>query len=177
LGGAGRHDGFGASQRHFAVLHQTRLATLLSEGVVMAISARMSIVTLGVSDLERSTAFYRSLGWEQCSSSSHEICWFRTADTYLGLFPYDELAADARIARPARGSFDGVTLAICLENERLVDEALDEAVRVGGALLKAAERMEWGGYSGYFADPDGYAWEVAFNPSFPIGDDGRITIP
>jgi predicted lactoylglutathione lyase len=143
----------------------------------MDIPARISIVTLGVSHLEHSAAFYASLGWERCASSSDEICWFRTADSYLGLFPYEELAADAKVGRPTRGSFDGVTLAICLESEQAVTEALDEAVRKGGRILKPAERMEWGGFSGYFADPDGYPWEVAFNPSFPIGDDGRITIP
>jgi catechol 2,3-dioxygenase-like lactoylglutathione lyase family enzyme len=142
----------------------------------MAIPARLSIVTLGVSDLERSSAFYESLGWERCSSSSDEICWFRTADSHLGLFPYEELAADAKIAGSTRGSFGGVTLAICVESEAAVTEALDEAARRGAKVIKPAERTEWGGFSGYFADPDGYPWEVAHNPSFPIDEHGRITI-
>jgi catechol 2,3-dioxygenase-like lactoylglutathione lyase family enzyme len=143
----------------------------------MGIPARMSIVTLGVSDLERSAAFYASLGWERCSSSSDEIVWFRTVDTHIGLFPYEELAADAKIAGPTRGSFGGVTLAINVENEEAVTDALDEAARQGATIIKPAERMEWGGFSGYFADPDGYPWEVAHNPSFPIDGNGKTTIP
>jgi uncharacterized protein len=143
----------------------------------MTIPARLSIVTLGVGNLKRSEAFYAALGWERCSSSSDEICWFRTADSYLGLFPYDELAEDARVAPGTPGAFGGITLAICLESEEAVTAALAEATKHGARILKPAERMEWGGFSGYFADPDGHPWEVAFNPSFPIGPDGRITIP
>ena len=141
------------------------------------IPARMSIVTLGVADLDRSIAFYLALGWERCSSSVEgEISWFKTADTYLGLFPYDELAEDAMIPSASRGSFGGVTLAICLERPEDVDVALRTAVEAGATLLKPSTDVGFG-QSGYFADPDGYAWEVAHNPAFPIGDDGRITIP
>ena len=144
----------------------------------MTVPARISIVTLGVADLERSIAFYEALGWERAASSIEgEICWFRTADTYLGLFGYDELARDADLPAAERGPFGGVTLAICLESERACDDAMDAAVRAGGRVLKRPQRAEWGGYSGYFADPDGHPWEVAHNPHFPIGDDGRITIP
>lgn len=144
----------------------------------MTVPARISIVTLGVADLGRSIAFYEALGWERASSSVEGvICWFRTADTYLGLFPYDELAADAELPASEREPFGGVTLAICLESEAACDDAMDAAVRAGATVLKRPHRAEWGGYSGYFADPDGYPWEVAHNPNFPIGDDGRITIP
>jgi catechol 2,3-dioxygenase-like lactoylglutathione lyase family enzyme len=137
----------------------------------------MGIVTLGVSDLDRSIAFYGALGWERCGSSiDGVISWFRTADAYLGLFPYEELAADAQVADPARGTFDGVTLAINVETVEAVTTALDAAVRAGATLLKPATELPFA-VSGYFADPDGYTWEVAFNPSFPIGDDGRLTIP
>jgi catechol 2,3-dioxygenase-like lactoylglutathione lyase family enzyme len=134
-------------------------------------------VTLGVADLARSVAFYSSLGWDRASSSSEEIAWFRTADSWLGLFPYLELAADAGIDRPTSGSFGGITLAINVESEAEVPAALEAAVAAGGRLLKPATRMEWGGFSGYFADPDGHPWEVAWNPGFPVGKDGRITIP
>jgi catechol 2,3-dioxygenase-like lactoylglutathione lyase family enzyme len=143
----------------------------------MTIPARISIVTLGLADLERSAAFYEALGWKRCSSSSHEICWFKTADTYLGLFPYDQLADDARVAPGTPGAFGGITLAICLESEKAVSAPLAEAVGHGARILKPADRTDWGGFSGYFADPDGHPWEVAFNPFFPIGPDGRITIP
>jgi predicted lactoylglutathione lyase len=142
----------------------------------MAVPARVSIVTLGVAELGRSIAFYEAIGWERCASSIEDvICWFRTADSYLGLFPYDELAADAQIPTPSRGTFGGITLAINVERERDVSAALEEAAAAGATILKPATTLPFG-ISGYFADPDGYAWEVAFNPSFPIGQDGRITI-
>ena len=144
----------------------------------MVVPARISIVTLGVADLARSIAFYEALGWERRSSSIEgEICWFQTADSYLGLFPFDELAKDAALPVERSDAFGGVTLAICVDSPDAVGPALDEAVRAGGTLLKPATLAEWGGMSGYFADPNGYAWEVAHNPSFPIGADGRITIP
>jgi catechol 2,3-dioxygenase-like lactoylglutathione lyase family enzyme len=140
------------------------------------VPARMGIVTLGVSDLKRSIAFYRDLGWQRCDSSiDGTISWFRTADGYLGLFPYEELAADARVDAPTRGSFGGMTLAINVETVEGVGVALDAAVGAGGTLLKPATELPFG-VSGYFADPDGYVWEVAYNPSFPIADDGRLTI-
>lgn len=144
----------------------------------MGIPARLGIVTLGVSDLDRSAAFYTALGWERCESSIEgTIVWFRTADTNLGLFPYEELAADATIAEPRRGSFDGITLAINVESAEDVGRFLQEAKEAGAGVVKPATKAEWGGTSGYFADPDGYLWEIAHNPSFPIDDDGRLTIP
>lgn len=142
----------------------------------MTIPARISIVTLGVQDLSRSIAFYEALGWERCESSiDDEISWFRTADSYLGLFGWSELAADANLTSPTRGSFGGITLAVCVETPEAVDRAIEEAVAAGGSLLKPGTELSFG-YSGYFADPDGHPWEVAYNPSFPIGPEGRITI-
>ena len=105
----------------------------------MTVPARMGIVTLGVSDLARSIAFYEALGWERCASSVEGvICWFRTADSYLGLFPYEELAADAAVASPRRGTFDGITLAINVETESDVGAALDAAAAAGATILKPA---------------------------------------
>ncbi len=141
----------------------------------MSIPARVSIVTLGVRDLPRSVRFYEALGWERCASSMDEISWFRTADTYLGLFGWHDLAADANLVSPTRGSFGGITLAINVETPQAVDEALAAAVAAGGTLLKPGTDLPFG-YGGYFADPDGHPWEVAYNPSFPIGPDGRIMI-
>jgi catechol 2,3-dioxygenase-like lactoylglutathione lyase family enzyme len=141
------------------------------------VPARMGIVTLGVSDLDRSVSFYETLGWQRCESSIEGvISWFRTADSYLGLFPYDELAADAGIASPSRGTFGGVTLAINVEEEGDVQASLDAAVGAGATILKPATDVGFG-TSGYFADPDGYPWEVAFNPSFPLDESGRLSIP
>ena len=130
----------------------------------------------GARDLPRSVTFYEAIGWERCASSMDEISWFRTADTYLGLFGWDDLAADANVRSPSRGSFGGITLAINVETAAAVHEALATAVAAGGALLKPGTELP-SGYGGYFADPDGHPWEVCYNPAFPIGPDGRITIP
>lgn len=141
------------------------------------VPARLGLVTLGVADLDRSIEFYRALGWEECSSSIEGVIhWFRTADSNLGLFPYQQLADDATIPSPVRGSFGGITLAINVERPEDVDAGLEAAVRVGGSILKPATDAVFG-RSGYFADPDGYPWEIAYNPAFPIGEDGRLTIP
>jgi uncharacterized protein len=142
----------------------------------MAIPARISIVTLGVADLVRARTFYEALGWELCASSMDEICWFRTADSYLGLFPTDDLAEDAQVAAALPGGFRGVTLAINVDRPDDVSAALEGAVSAGGSLLKPATDVIFG-VSGYFADPDGHVWEVAFNPSFPLDEAGSITIP
>ena len=142
----------------------------------MSIPARISIVTLGVADVGRSAAFYEQLGWERCASSMDEIAWFRTADSYLGVFGWADLAEDANVSSPSRGSFGGITLAINVVNREAVDAALDEAVAAGGSILKPGTVLPFG-YGGYFADPDGHPWEVCFNQDFPIGTDGRITIP
>jgi uncharacterized protein len=141
----------------------------------MTIPARISIVTLGVQDVQRSARFYERLGWERAQSSLDEIVWFRTADTYLGIFGWHDLAEDAQLFEPSRGSFGGITLAINVESADLVDEGLDEAIAAGGTLLKPGTHLPFG-YGGYFADPDGHAWEICWNRDFPIGPDGRITI-
>ncbi|HUF58766.1 MAG TPA: VOC family protein [Actinomycetota bacterium] len=142
----------------------------------MGVPARISIVTLGVDNLARSKAFYEALGWEVAGAVGDEICWFKTADSYLGLFDRESFARDAGLRSEPTAEFGGITLAINVESEAAVDGAFEAAQGAGARILKPAERTEWGGYSGYFADPDGHPWEVAYNPSFPIGDDGRITI-
>ena len=141
----------------------------------MALPARMSIITIGVADVGRSVAFYERLGWERCSSSMDEIAWFRTADSYLGIFGWNDLAEDARLEDASRGGFSGITLAINVETAEMVDEGLDLAIAAGATLLKPGTDLPFG-YGGYFADPDGHVWEVCYNPGFPIGPDGRITI-
>jgi catechol 2,3-dioxygenase-like lactoylglutathione lyase family enzyme len=143
----------------------------------MSVPARLSIVTLGVADVARSVAFYEALGWERCSSSIDEIAWFRLTGSYLGIFGRADLAADAAVADPGPSSFGGFTLAMNVETEAAVAAGLDAAVAAGATLLKPATRPDWGGLSGYFADPDGHPWEIAWNPSFPIDANGRITIP
>jgi predicted lactoylglutathione lyase len=141
----------------------------------MSIPARISIITFGVTDVGRSVAFYEALGWQRCASSMEDIAWFRTADSYLGLFGWNDLIEDVQLVGATRGSFGGTTHSINIESPEAVDAALDEAVAAGGSILKPGTDLPFG-YGGYFADPDGHAWEVCYNPSFPIGPDGRITI-
>jgi predicted lactoylglutathione lyase len=141
------------------------------------VAARLSIVTLGVADVARSRAFYEALGWEAASSSMDQICWMQVAGSWLGLWSRELLAEDAGVADRGAGSFDGVTLAINLESPEVVDEAMATAVAAGAAVTQAPVQVEWGIYRGYFADPDGHSWEVAWNPDFPITPDGTINIP
>ena len=142
----------------------------------MTIPARLGIVTLGVADLARSVAFYEALGWERCASSSDAIAWFRTADTHIGLFPWHELAEDARCRR-SPGAVRRHHPGHQRESGRGRRTVLDAVVAAGGRLLKPATVMDWGGTSGYVADPDGHPWEVAHNPHFPIDAEGRVHIP
>ncbi len=143
----------------------------------MSVSPNFTIVTLGVADLERSAAFYRRLGWEQRGDLSAGITWFRTSGTWIGLFGYADLAADIGVPADSPTAYRGITLALSFGDEQAVDAALEQAVGAGARLVKPASRAEWGGYSGYFADPDGHLWEAAFAPGFPVADDGTIDIP
>ena len=146
------------------------------ENVPMGIAPNFTIVTLGVADLARSAAFYHALGWQQRGDTSAGITWFRTSGTWLGLFGWDDLAADMGVASEASAHYRGLTLALNFNDTTSVDLALAAAVEAGARLVKPAERAEWGGYSGYFADPDGHIWEAAFAPGFPVSDEGTIEI-
>ncbi len=141
------------------------------------VPARISIVTLGVADVARSSEFYTALGWQRSTASSPEIVWFRTADSVLGLFGVDDLAADAGIPPVGEPAFRGVTLAINLESTERVDAALRTAVEAGASVVKPPAATEWGGYSGYFEDPDGHLWELAHNPFFPFTEAGQLDLP
>lgn len=137
---------------------------------------RVSIVTLGVLDLERSRRFYELLGWRQSKASAPGIVFFQAGGIALALYSRAELAKDAHL--PAEGSgFGGITLAYNTRARDDVDSVMAQAAAAGGKILKPAEQVFWGGYSGYFADPDGFVWEVAWNPSFSIADDGSILLP
>jgi uncharacterized protein len=140
----------------------------------------LAIVTLGVSDLERSDRFYTDLGWERRGDPASGIVWFRTTGSWLGIFGYEALADDARLdAEPAAElpRYRGITLALNLPSEDAVDLAFVRVREAGGRIVKPAGRTEWGGYSGYFADPDGTLWEICHNPGFPLDEQGRIDIP
>ena len=129
---------------------------------------RISIVTLGVTDLPRSVQFYRDgLGLSLYDENTESIAFFRNSGTWLALYPREALAADVGISADGSG-FSGVTLAHNVRSKREVDELLKVAVEAGATLVKAAEDTFWGGYSGYFADPDNHLWEIAWNPHFWI---------
>ncbi|MBI3978511.1 MAG: VOC family protein [Chloroflexi bacterium] len=135
---------------------------------------RISIITLGVSDLARSVRFYRDgLGFPLSGSSANTIAFFRTRGTVLALYPRDLLADDAHLP-PGGSGFGGITLAHNAASKEQVDAVLAEAAAAGATILKPAQDVFWGGYSGYFADPDGYPWEVAWNPFSPLAPDGSI---
>ena len=139
--------------------------------------ARVSLVTLGVENLPRALGFYRDgLGWPLSRVGDENVAFFCTGGIVLALYRRDLLAGD--IVVPAEGTgFSGVTLAHNVAEREDVDRALDEAVAAGATLVKAAEDVFWGGRTGYFADPDGHLWEVAWNPGFPIAPDGTLRLP
>lgn len=134
---------------------------------------RVSVITLGVADLSRSRAFYeRGMGWS-VGDSAKSIVFFQLNGMVLALYPRAALAADADV--PAEGSgFAGITLAHNVGSPAAVDEVLAAAEQAGGRVVKRATKAEWGGYSGYFADPDGHLWEVAYNPFWTLDPDGTV---
>ena len=129
---------------------------------------RISIITLGVTDLPRAVEFYRDgLGLNLYDENTESIAFFQNRGTWLALYPREALAADVGIDAAGSG-FSGVTLAHNVRTREEVDALLDVAVAAGATLVKPAQDTFWGGYSGYFADPEGYLWEVAWNPHFWI---------
>ncbi len=135
----------------------------------------VSIIALGVADLQRSRAFYEALGFTAGPGSSENIVFFQIGSLVLSLFPRGLLAEDAAVADDGHG-FDGVTLAHNYPSEEAVDAAMSHALAAGATLKKKPQRVFWGGYSGYFADPDGHLWEVAYNPFVKVDDHGIVTL-
>lgn len=135
---------------------------------------RISLITLGVADLDRSRTFYEDgLGWRPADAPGG-VVFYQLPGMAFALFGRDDLADDAR--QPIDGSFSGITLASNQRSEADVDAVLAQAEAAGARILKPAERVFWGGYSGYFADPDGHVWEVAYNPGWSLAADGTLTI-
>ena len=138
--------------------------------------ARISVITLGVADVPRARGFYVALGWPLSGEPEERFAIFRNAGSRLALYALDSIAEEAGQTAAAAGSLR-MTLAMNVASRELVDEALLEAERAGGEVLQPAQERFWGGYSGYFADPDRHAWEVAFNPFWPMGGDGLPELP
>jgi catechol 2,3-dioxygenase-like lactoylglutathione lyase family enzyme len=139
---------------------------------------RITLITLGVSDLPRSVRFYRDgLGWPTTYCEGGEVAFFETAGTRLSLYPLAHLAADiGPDVQPSRGGFGGITIAHNVRTKPEVAEVLALAERAGGRIVKPAQDVFWGGHSGYFCDPDGYYWEVAWNPFNPLDAAGFLTL-
>jgi uncharacterized protein len=127
---------------------------------------RISFITLGVSDLKGATGFYRDVLGLPVVLAEEAVTFFELGRTYLSLYPRHLLAADAGVS-PEGSGFPGFTLAHNVRSAEEVDSLLAEVAAKGARIVKQGEHAEWGGYSGYFADPDGFLWEVAWNPHFP----------
>ena len=136
---------------------------------------RISLVTLGVEDLARARAFYAALGWKEAEATDG-MASFQLHGQALMLFGRAALAEDQGRAGVDLGT-GAVTLAQCFERREDVDTAFAEALAAGATALKPPEAVFWGGYSGYYADPDGHVWEVAHNPFWPLAADGSLTLP
>jgi uncharacterized protein len=136
---------------------------------------RLHLVTLGVADLAVARAFYGRLGWQEAPVSNEQVAFFDLGCLALALFPKEELAADARQPLTAK-RLSGVALAQNVASSEAVDALLAEAVQAGATLEKPGTPAAWGGYAGYFSDPDGHLWEVAYNPFFPIDEDGYLRL-
>jgi catechol 2,3-dioxygenase-like lactoylglutathione lyase family enzyme len=138
------------------------------------VPARLTLVTLGVRDLAAARAFYGRLGWEEASASQDSVAFFLLGGTVLALWPATDLAADAGVGHALPPAFAGYSLAVNVDSAEAVDAALDEAVAAGATLVKAGVATVFG-RAGYFADPEGHLWEVAFNPGLTLDERGRVT--
>lgn len=137
---------------------------------------RISLLTLGVGDLEKSRAFYERLGWKRSVKDAKGVAFFQAGGVVLSLYPRADLAKDANVAAEGSG-FPGFALAHNVRTKDEVDAVLAEASAAGATILRPGGDAFWGGYFGFFADPDGYLWEVAWNPHFPIDAEGIVRLP
>jgi uncharacterized protein len=137
---------------------------------------RLTLLTLGVADVARARAFYERLGWVASSASQDEVAFFQAGGLVLALYGREALEAD--LGRPSDGPAGaGVTLALNQSDAAAVDRTIGEFVDAGGTLIRPGHRAVWGGHVGYVADLDGYVWEIAFNPFWPLDADGAIVLP
>lgn len=140
------------------------------------IPPRLSLITLGVASVAASRAFYEALGWRASGASQDGVAFFQLGPMVLSLFARTELATDAGVVDTPAG-FSGISLAQNLASPAEVDAAFAAAIAAGAKPLKPPQPAFWGGYTAYFADPDGYAWELAHNPFFALDGAGVVTLP
>ena len=134
---------------------------------------RISLVTLGVTDLERSREFYAALGW-QPATDDDSVHFYQAGGMVLALWSREELAADSGVADP--GGWGGITLAYNVGSPAEVDAVIEAARSAGATVSREPAAAFWGGYSGVFVDPDGHPWEIAHNPFWPMADDGSVSL-
>ena len=134
----------------------------------------MSLLTLGVANLERSRTFYEALGWTSDSEPGGDVVFFQAGGMVVALWSRTELAADSGVEDT--GGWGGITLAHNVRSPEEVDAVLAEARRAGASIARDGAATFWGGYSGVFLDPDGHPWEVAHNPGWPLAGDGSVRL-
>ena len=137
---------------------------------------RLTLVTLGVADVAKATAFYEAWGWKASSASQPGVTFFQANGLALALFGRADLAEDAHVEDRPTG-FSAISLAYNARSKAEADEVFALALAAGARPLKPLQDVFWGGYSGYFSDPDGHLWEVAWNPSFPLDEKGHMSLP
>jgi catechol 2,3-dioxygenase-like lactoylglutathione lyase family enzyme len=135
---------------------------------------RMSLVTLGVSDVNRALDFYTAVGWADHETPDGDVIFFQTPGLIVALWGRDKLAEDSAVTDA--GGWGGVTFAHCVRSPDEVDAILETAAGAGATIGRPAAETFWGGYSGVFLDPDGHPWEIAHNPAWVVHDDGRTTL-
>ena len=136
---------------------------------------RVSLITLGVRDLERARAFYEGLGWTTRAAPGDDVVFFQAGGIVVALWGRDQLAEDSGV--DDSGGWGGVTLAYNTRTPAEVDEVIEQARAAGAAIPREPGETFWGGYSGMFVDPDGHPWEVAHNPRWTITEDGATVLP
>jgi predicted lactoylglutathione lyase len=136
---------------------------------------RLSLITLGVSDLARSRAFYEALGWKSGAAPDDDVVFFQAGGTIVALWDRAKLAEDSAVTDS--GGWGGVTPAYNTRSDEEVDAVIEEARSAGATIGREPAETFWGGYSGVFVDPDGHPWEIAHNPHWTIADDGSVTLP
>ncbi len=137
---------------------------------------KLNLITLGVHDIGRSTSFFESLGWKKSSASVEGLTLFPLGGIVLALHPWNDLAKDATVS-PESSGFSGITLSHNVSSEAEVNKVLEKAEKLGATVVKPAQKVYWGGYSGYFKDLDGHLFEIAHNPFWELDDAGNVQLP